>query len=859
MIRNCTYNNRAGEIRLYTWDEDGERVRRNIPYKPYVMVEHEKGTYDSLYDTKLKKIEFDDEKHKNRFVRDSPTTRLFEKLPATQQYLVDNYWEVSESPNLMNNPVYNMFFDIETTSGEGGRGFPNVELADHEIVLVTVYNSLTKEYHTFGSKPYTGDGDIATYHESSNEQGMLKKLINYIEQDHPDNIIGWNSIGFDIPYLCNRIDVVLGNKWTKKLSPEGMVFDKTIIDKQFQTEKITKTIIAMNNIDYLDVYKKFNMTKQPNYKLDTIGEVELNIGKIEYSGKMNDLIYSDWNKFVDYNIRDVELLVNLDNKLKYMDLLRFISYLGWCSMEKAMETVGVVNGAIACRARMDGKYIPTFLKNNTGRKIAGGFVAEPIRGIAEDVVSFDANSLYPSVMITCNMSPETKVGIVKKVGNKYRIQLESGEFYTLDSSGFKKYMQSIKGAIAANGVIFSQEKVGAMPKFLDWLYSKRKEMKSKMLEHKVMKTNGDFDCTKEELDAKIQLFDTYQYAYKITLNSTYGYCANAYAPMGDLDIGEAVTLTGQATIKKSNKAFCEFLAKEYQLLEDSEIQDSVRYNDTDSVYVTLTCLRDKYGIKLLDDDGNVTDEFFDVCDKIETHINTTIDTWARKALKSIDPRLIFKREVISDRGLFLEPKKYILHILNDEGDVVDKFKYTGVEVVTTKTPKKLKPHIKKVIESVIMDLDKKKANKLYLESYEVFKNLESGQVSSNGSMNTYNKWIPASYSGFTAPKGTPQNVKAAYFFNEIIKREGLDYEYEPLVEGDKIKFAYVETPNKYGIDVIGYGTDNLPKEIEEIISINYNRMFEAIVSAPIKRVYKLVGWSLRPPNRTLRGDLDDLF
>jgi DNA polymerase elongation subunit (family B) len=861
MIRHCCYSNKTSSIKLYGWNEDGDRSLQTIPYKPYIMVEHKDGEYDSLYDTKLKKIEFNDEKHKRRFVNDSPTKRIFENLPATQQYLIDNYWEVSENTDLMDNPLYNAFFDIETTSGEGGKGFPNVDLADHEIVLVTIYNSLTKQYHTFGTRPYNGDNIDIIYTPSKSEKDMFINIVEFIESDHPDNIIGWNSVAFDIPYLCNRIERVLNKQWVSRLSPERMVFDKTVMNKLYGTEYQSKNIIGMNNIDYLDVYKKFNMTKQPNYKLDTIGEEELGVGKIEYSGKMNDLIYTDWDKFVDYNIRDVEILVNLEKKLKYMDLLRFISLLGFCSMEKGMETLGVVNGAVACRARMEGKYIPTFVKSRTGRKIAGGYVADPITGLAEDIISFDANSLYPSVMITCNMSPETKLGMVKVQKNgTMRLQLESGEFFNLPKDKFVKYLKSVKGSLAANGVIFSQEKMGAMPKFLDWLYTNRKVMKSRMFELKgILVKGGHDDIEKRLLEDEIQLCNTYQHAYKIVLNSTYGYCANEYAAMGDLDIGEAVTLTGQATIKKSNTAFKEYMSKTYQELTDKEIEDSIRYNDTDSVYVTLTCLREKYGIHIFDEENNISKEFYDVCDGVEKYINDSMESWARKSLQSIDPRLVFKREAVADRGIFLAPKKYILHIRNDEGVDVDKFKYIGVEVVTTKTPKSLKPMIKSIIESVIMDMDKKKATDLYIKSYDMFKTLPSGQACNNGSMNTYNKWIPKGYTGFKAPTKTPQNVKAAYFFNEICRVEGLEFEYEKLVEGDKIKFAYVQTPNKYGITVIGFGTDNLPAEVEENVQVDYNIMFDRIVSAPIKRIYESVGWVLRPPNRTLKIDLCDFL
>jgi DNA polymerase elongation subunit (family B) len=317
------------------------------------------------------------------------------------------------------------------------------------------------------------------------------------------------------------------------------------------------------------LYKKFALNPQESYSLNYIGEVELDDKKIPYEGSLWDLSVNDWQTYVDYNIQDVKLIVDLDHELNYIDLLRFIAYLGLCSIESAVNTLPVINGAVAIRARFRDEKIPTFIRPKIEGKIPGGYVAKPKLGFSQNVVSFDANSLYPSVMISLNMSPETKLGTLEKIGDSYHIQHVSGKTFELSKENFAQYLKDEKVAISKAKVLFSQKKLGIMPEFLDFLYTKRKEMKSKMM--KTKRLLDDDNLTKEEkaeLKTKVKRYDTFQNAYKITLNSTYGYCANKYAPLGDDEIGSSVTLTGQAVIKKSNELFENFVTQFYPQLKD---------------------------------------------------------------------------------------------------------------------------------------------------------------------------------------------------------------------------------------------------------------------------------------------------
>jgi DNA polymerase elongation subunit (family B) len=374
----------------------------------------------------------------------------------------------------------------------------------------------------------------------------------------------------------------LGKEWADKLSPIGRIYEKTNPTGKFGMPTKEYVIEGISSLDYYVIYQKFNLEKQESYKLDNIGQVELGINKIQHEGNLWELSKNDWHTYTDYNIRDVEILVKLEEKKGYISLLRFLAYTGLCDLENAIKTVPPMNGAIAIRARMRGEYIPTFIRPVTDYKAPGGYVAEPRIGFAEDIVSFDANSLYPSVMISLNLSPETKIGRVEKIKDVIKIHHASGRIFEMSPQNFKKYITEEKASLTKAGFLFSQKKVGLVPEFLDNLYTKRKEMKSKML-----------DCRKKGDKEGEQKFDTIQYAYKIHLNSLYGYMLNKYAPMGDEDIGTSVTLTGQAVIKKSNELFLEYARKE--LGDDVDTSSLVLYNDTDSVVGdTMISTRDGY-------------------------------------------------------------------------------------------------------------------------------------------------------------------------------------------------------------------------------------------------------------------------
>ena len=854
MYRNCVYNSKESKVHLFTWDEDGNRVVRDIDFKTYLFVEDKTGQEESIYGTKLLKREFSSSFDRNKFLKDFKNPRIYENLPPHQQFLIDEFWNVNTTDDFSKHPLRTLFIDIETFSNKGK--FPDIQNPEDTINLITLYDTLNNHYITFGLQPYDTShitGKVVRYVHCVSEEQLLKRFVMYWEHDYPDIVSGWNSSGFDIPYIVNRINVVLNESWKKRLSPVGKVYERVKQNVKFGEPAIQMVIDGISSVDYMVLYQKFKLDKQESYKLDYIAEVELNEQKLEYDGQLWEFSIRDWKSFVDYNIRDVELLVNLDDKLRYMRTLRFLANIGLTNIEKAIDTVPIMNGALAVQARKRNQRIPTFVRKIKEEKNPGAYVRVPIMGFSENIVSFDANSLYPSVMISMNLSPETKIGRVEMEESSVKIHHVNGRIYELDKQKFKQYMDTEKIAIAAGGFIFSQRKKGIVPEYLDWLYTERKKMQKKYKECKSKLSEGGLsDAEQLELTLDMNRYDSIQYAYKINLNSLYGYMGNGYAQMGDDDIASSVTLTGQAAIKKSADLVADALLEIRPDITESELSKTIVYGDTDSVMVSLKCLESRgVPIKV---NGEITSEFHNACEQVENYLNAKMDEWARKSLRSIDPRFVFKRETICDSAIFLKKKYYVLHVIDDEGFKCDKFKYRGVSVVKTTLPKTIKPYLKKIIETMILTKDKGKCDKLFSDAYDTFKTLPVESISSISGINTFDKYVSDCQGFDVIAKGMQAHMRAAYYHNVLIDTLNLGGNYPKLKQGDKIRYVNVDPINKYNINVIGYA-GTYPSEFSSIFKIDYETMFESLMYTNIEYFYKSVNWVLRKPNEHVKFDL----
>lgn len=480
--RNCIYNNSKRCIQLFTWDKDGKRVVYDLTYNPYLYVEDSRGTHTSIFNTKLVKKQFGTSFDRNKFIKESGIKRIFENFSVTQQYLLDTFWRDNEDLEFSRHPLKIFHIDIETYSVDS---FPSTENPTHTVNVITCHDSLSDKFYTFGLKPYSGNNTKVKYIHCRNEKELFIKFIEFLEQDYPDIITGWNTEFFDIPYLINRCAKLLGEDQTKRLSPTGRVYFRDVMGK-FGNQQRRYYIEGISLIDYLDIYKRFTLKEHESYKLDRIAEIELGQNKVDYGGKsLHELADTEWDKFIDYNIQDVNITVLLDKKLQFIELLRMLAYAGLCGFEQAMGTLSVINGALCIKARGQGKIISTFIRNADTGSNPGAYVGEPLKGFQENVVSFDANSLYPNVMITLNLSPETKVGkVIKKDDGSYLIEHVSGKNFELSPTRFVEFIKTEELAITKSNFLFTQKYKGIVPLFVDDYYNKRVIIKKELTEKK---------------------------------------------------------------------------------------------------------------------------------------------------------------------------------------------------------------------------------------------------------------------------------------------------------------------------------------------------------------------------------------
>ena len=848
--RNAIYNGREGTVTLFTWDEEGNRVRFETSVEPYLYVEGP-GKHESIFGTKLIKKKFNSQYNRYKFLKDSGTKRVFENLPAHQQFLVDTYWKVNEEPEFNSNPIKTMFIDIETYSPDS---FPDIKTANHPVTVITVYDSLEDKFTAWGIKPYNNTQDDVTYIHCADEKDLFMAFIQFLEVDYPDILSGWNSEFFDIPYIVNRCRRILGDEWVNRMSPVGNVYSRTIRG-QFGAEQVKWYIEGISLIDYLDVYKKFTQGLRESYKLDAIGELELGQKKVEF-GNMNlaTLSDDDWQTFVDYNIQDVRLLKHLEVKLKFIELLRMLAYTGLTTFEAAMGALSVINGATAIRGRRRGQLIHTFIRNEDTGKNPGAYVGVPLKGFQTDIISFDANSLYPNVMISLNMSPETKVGKIEdKTDKDVTIRHVNGKTFTLPINNFAKFVNDEKIAISKANVLFTQKRKGVMPEILDEYYNKRVEVKRELTALKRAYSKNKDKATK----VKIDQLDAKQLCIKIFINSIYGYFGNKNAPFGDDDIASSITLTGQAVIKTSNELLKKYITERVGIEDAKILNDCVVYNDTDSSYISIKPIIDNTDIQFTGSDGKLTSELHTEVQNVEDYLNKHIKTWGAKSLNSEDCRFVFKREIIADVGVFLAKKRYVMHILDDEGIEMDKYKYTGVDVVRSTMPAAVKPYVKNIIEIMLNTRDITKTNNVLNEAYKIFKDLPIEDIARVSGIKNYEKYA-SECDGFKTAKGMPNHVKSAYFHNTLLRRFNIENEYESIGSGDKVRYFYVQKPNAYNVDSIAYKY-YYPDKFKKCFHVDYDKMFEKIIFSAIQPFYENVNWAVQKPGSLTQTNLLELL
>ena len=709
--------------------------------------------------------------------------------------------------------------DIETTAEQG---FPDVESAIEEILAITIQDYTTKEIITWGVKPFANKQKNVTYHHCHTEQELLNHFINYWMQDVPDVVTGWNIQMFDIPYICKRLNRVLGDKLMKRFSNWGLVTEGEIYVQG--RKQIVYDVGGLTQLDYLDLYKKFTYKAQESYRLDYIAEVELGQKKLDHSefDTFKDFYTKGWQKFIEYNIVDVELVDRLEDKMKLIELALTMAYDAKVNYADVFYQVRMWDNIIYNYLKKRDIVIPPKIRSDKNEKYAGAYVKEPIPGKYDWVVSFDLNSLYPHLIMQYNISPETLLEERHPTATVDRILNEE--------INFELYKDN---AVCANGAMFRKDVRGFLPELMEKMYGDRVIFKKKMLQAK----QAYEKTPTKALEKEIARCNNIQMAKKISLNSAYGAIGNQYFRYYKLANAEAITLSGQVSIRWIEGKMNGYLNK---LLSTTD-EDYVIASDTDSIYLNLGPLVDKFLGHKSGDKTAVVELLDKICeDKFEPFIEKSYQNLA-EYVSAYDQKMQMKRENIADRGIWTAKKRYILNVWNSEGVQYSepKLKVMGIESVKSSTPAPCRKMLKDAFnilmtgteEDVIDFIDKSRAE---------FKSLPPEQISFPRSVSDVVKYKGSSEIYI---KGTPIHCRGALLFNHYIKKNKLDNKYSLIKNGEKIKFCYLKKPNPMHENVISFIQD-FPKELDIDKYIDYDLQFEKSFVEPLKAILDAIGWNV---------------
>mgnify|MGYP000933814955 FL=1 len=812
--------------------ENNKRVAKRVRYEPTLFVPVQKQTSFTTLDGKfLTPMKFTSMKESKEFVeqyKDQPHL-VFGHTQYAYTYIADKY---PEDIKWDYNKLLLITIDIEV---ECENGFPNPRQSIEPLLSITVKNHQTQGIVVWGIGKFTTDRDDVTYIQCKDETDLLEEFIVFWEQNTPDVVTGWNIDFFDIPYLMNRIKLLFGEKKLKAFSPWGNVSDKEVF--MMGRKHQMYDILGVATLDYLQLYKKFTYTNQENYRLDHIAHVELDEQKQENPYETFQEWYTkDYQSFIEYNITDVELVDRLEDKLKLIELLITMAYDCKVNYSDMLGSVKYWDILIYNYLRKKNIIVPQKRKHSAkAERYEGAYVKDPQVGMHNWVVSLDLNSLYPHLIMQYNISPETLIKQVKNVDvDKLLNQKIDTSFLPKDTT------------ITPNGAIFRTDKKGFFPELMEKIYNDRVIYKRKAL-----KSSQLYEDTKDKKHLNdMSRYHTKQLAQKISLNSAYGAIGNEWFRYYDIRNAEAITTSGQLAIRWIEKEVNNYLNK----LFDTKEKDYIIASDTDSIYVTF----DELVSHVFKDDVSPTKiiNFLDkvIKEKIEPFIDESYGKLA-KYLHAYEQKMVMKREVIADKGIWTAKKRYILNVWDSEGVRYKEphLKIMGIEAVKSSTPASCRKKIKEALK-LIMSGNEKELNQFIQEFRKEFLQLPPEDIAYPRSVNGVNKFMD---SNALYKKGTPIHVKGAILYNYLLKKNKLINKYPIIQDGDKIKFFPLRQPNIYQSNVMSFIT-KMPKEFNINDIIDYDTQFDKAFIEPLNLIIERIGWKVDKSYGT-QLSLEDFF
>ena len=826
----------VGNNILYRGVKNDRRVKLKVAYTPTLFLPSKKETaWKTLDGEFLEPMEFESIREARDFVKryeDVENFKIFGNSSYQYAFIADEQkgmvdWKMED--------LSIAIIDIEVGSENG---FPDPYLANEPITAIAI-KYINGAMTVFGCGDYKVQGD-EVYIKCDDEYNLCKKFLRFWEENCPDAISGWNIKFFDIPYIVNRFNKILGEDETKKLSPWGYINSrKTVMNNR---ELVAYDFVGVSTLDYIELYRWYapGGKSQESYSLNNICNVEIGESKISYEefDNLHQLYKLNHQKFIEYNIKDVELVLKLEHKLKLIELGLTLAYDTKTNYEDIFAQTRMWDSLIYNYLFERNIIVPPKSHNSKSAAFEGAYVKEVQVGKHDWVASFDLNSLYPHLMAQYNISPETLIE-VDDYTKEMRDVISKGVSVDkmIDQNVDTSKLTGV--TITPNGQFFRTDKQGFLPKMLEEMYVDRSKFKKLMLKAKQEYENEKDESKKNEINNRIARYDNLQLARKVSLNSAYGALGSQYFRFYDLRMALAVTLAGQLSIRWIEKHLNSYMNN---LLKTEE--DYVIASDTDSIYLKLGSLVDK--VHKDKTDTNKIIAFMDrVCeDKIQPSIDESYENLANY-VHAFAQKMQMKREALADKGIWTAKKRYILNVYNNEGVAYNEphMKVMGLEMVKSSTPsairEKMKQSIKIMMQGTENDIHE------FIADFKVnFKKLPVEDVSFPRGLNGL-KWYADSVIMYK--KGTPIHVKGAILYNHYLVKMGLDKKYPKIQEGEKVKFTYIKQPNPFKDMVISY-PGRLPVEFGLQEYIDYDTQFSKAFLEPIKVVLDCMGWTTEKQN-----------
>ena len=824
----------SGRYILYRGVENDKRVRRKIEFRPtFYLIANEKTEYKTLSGEFVKSIEPGTIPECREFLERYESVDNFpvfgnnryEYAFIADRYPDDILWDI--------NKITIAYLDIEVGSENG---FPEPRDANESITAITI--KLKGNYFVFGCGDYIKHRDDVHYAKCRDELDLIRRFIDFWTRFHPDVVSGWNIKFFDIPYLVNRITKLLGEAEAKKLSPWNRLSlrEAMIMNREHQVYDID----GVATLDYIELYRKFTYSQQESYRLDNIAHVELGEKKIDYSEfeTLHQLYKHDYQKFIEYNIKDVELVEKLEDKMKLIELALTLAYDNKVNYDDVFTQVRMWDAIVYNYLLKKKIVIPQMKRGSKSSQYEGAYVKDPILGMHEWVASFDLNSLYPHLIMQYNISMETLVEPSRYNDNmrgllqNCNINVES----LLNQEVDTEILKQLGVTLTPNGQLFKTGEQGVLPEIMDSMYKDRTRYKKLALEaKKKIETVLDDKNQVKYLENQISRYNNLQLAKKVTLNSAYGALGNQYFRFFDIRIAEGITTAGQLSIRWIEKKINEYMNN---LLKTKD-EDYVIASDTDSIYLNMGPL-----IKKLYPDTSDTKKVIKfmnkVCDdKIQPFIDSSYQELA-DYVNAYQQRMEMKRESLADKAIWTAKKRYILNVHDSEGVAYakPKLKIMGLEAVKSSTPSACRQKIKEAI-NIIMTQTESDLHKFIEQFREDFKKLPVEDISFPRSVNGLGEYAD---NASIFKKGTPIHVKGALVYNHVLRTLKLTKRYQEIQEGEKIKFVYLKQPNIFNNNTLAF-ISGIPKQLDAEQYIDYDLQFEKSFLEPLDIILSTINWN----------------